>query len=234
LFALTDFDEETLKSKTFLLEKDDEKKIEIYYAPFEFINEDARVVIVGITPGWYQMKQSFSTVKSVNHQWTDEKILHEVKKKASFSGPMRENLITMLDELQLQNYLGLTSSSELFSYANHIVHTVSILSYPVFYKGKNFNGSTPDILKTELLKKYILQNFTKELMSLDHPLIIPLGATVSKVLFYLAENGYIDQRLILKGFPHPSGGNGHRHKLFAENKEVMKQQIEHYFANNIS
>ena len=232
LCSLIDFDEKTLKSKTFMLDKDEEKQIEIYYAPFEYINEKARVVIVGITPGWYQMQQSFSTIKTVNHQLTDEEILHEVKKKASLSGPMRKNLITILDELQLQNYLGLTSSSELFGNANYLVHTVSILSYPVFYKGKNFNGHTPNILKTELLKKYILQNFVKELMSLDQPLVIPLGATVSKVLFYLAEKGYIDQALILKGFPHPSGGNGHRHKLFAENKESMKQQIERYFTKH--
>lgn len=231
IYSLTDANEETLKSNTFLLEKDEKKKVEIYYAPFDYINEEASVVIVGITPGWYQMKQAFSTVKSVDPQWSDEEILHEVKKLASFSGPMRKNLIAMLDELQLQKHLGLSSTSELFGKANHFVHTVSILSYPVFYKGKNYNGSTPNMLKTDLLKKYILEHFSKELMVLDKPLIIPLGVNVSKVLMYLAENRYIDQQLILRGFPHPSGGNGHRHKQFAENKEGMKQQIDHYFAN---
>ncbi|PKR83439.1 hypothetical protein [Heyndrickxia camelliae] len=234
IFSLKVLNEETLKSKTFLLEKDEKKKIEVYYAPFDYINEEARIVIVGITPGWYQMKQAFSAVKSANHQWSDEEILHEVKKQASFSGPMRKNLITMLDELQLQNHLGLSSTSELFGKANHFVHTVSILSYPVFYKGKNYNGSTPNMLKSELLKKYILQQFTKELLALDNPLIIPLGVNVSKVLLYLAENGYIDHELILRGFPHPSGGNGHRHKQFAENKEGMKQQLERYFVKKMN
>ncbi|MGV3464464.1 MAG: hypothetical protein ACO1OT_04125 [Heyndrickxia sp.] len=228
IYSLKDLNEETLRSKNFLLEKDEVKKIEVYYAPFDYINKEARVVIVGITPGWYQMKQAFSAVKSVNPEWPDEEILHEVKKKASFSGPMRRNLITMLDELHLHNHLGLSSASELFGKANYFVHTVSILSYPVFYKGKNYNGSTPNMLKTELLKKYILQHFTKEIMELDNPLIIPLGVNVSRVLMYLAENRYIDQQLILRGFPHPSGGNGHRHKQFAENKEGMKQQIERF------
>jgi hypothetical protein len=32
-------------NQTFLLEKDPKKKLEIYYAPFEHLNEQAKVVI---------------------------------------------------------------------------------------------------------------------------------------------------------------------------------------------
>lgn len=31
-----------------------EGKISIYYAPFEYVNENARIVLVGITPGLQQ------------------------------------------------------------------------------------------------------------------------------------------------------------------------------------
>lgn len=229
LFSLPQIEDETMKSEQFLLDKDEKKKIEIYYAPFEHVNEGAKVVIVGITPGLHQMKKSFSTVKNIKGPLTDDEILHEVKKNSSFEGPMRKNLITMLDELQLQNYLGLSSTSELFDTANHFVHTTSVITYPVFYNGKNFSGSTPNILKTELLKKYVLENFATELRNLDNPLIVPLGVNVSKVLDFLTENKYIEPNSILSGFPHPSGGNGHRHKQFAVNKEEMQQQIERYF-----
>lgn len=135
LFSLSHIGDDTLLSEQFLLDRDEKKKIEIYYAPFEHINEDAKVVIVGITPGLHQMKKSFSTVQNVNRQLTDDKILHEVKKNSSFEGPMRKNLIKMLDELQLQNYLGLSSTSELFDTASHLVHTTSVITYPVFYNG---------------------------------------------------------------------------------------------------
>jgi hypothetical protein len=37
---------------TFLLLK--ENRIEIYYAPFDFVNESAKIVLIGITPGWKQ------------------------------------------------------------------------------------------------------------------------------------------------------------------------------------
>ncbi|MEE6449802.1 hypothetical protein RAH41_04415 [Gottfriedia acidiceleris] len=220
----------TLKSEKFLVDKDETKNLEIYYAPFEYINEQAKVIIVGITPGLHQMKQSYSTVIRLKDEVMDEEeILHEVKKNSSFEGPMRKNLIAMLDELELHHYLGLHSTSELFSTASHLVQTTSVIKYPVFYKGRNYNGSTPNILRTDLLKKYIVNTFAEEIIRLDTPLIIPLGVNVSKVLTYLTTHDYLKSDSILYGFPHTSGGNGHRHKQFAENKEAMKRKIKLYF-----
>ncbi|MFJ7941009.1 hypothetical protein ACIQYG_21310 [Peribacillus sp. NPDC096622] len=148
------YTDEMIQSEQFLLERDEKKKIEIYYAPFEFVNEQAKVVIVGITPGLHQMKKSYSTVINARgHIHNDEEILHEVKKNSSFEGTMRKNLVLMLDELGLHTYLNISSSLDLFSEASNLVHTTSVLTYPVFYNGKNYSGTTPNILKTELLKK---------------------------------------------------------------------------------
>ena len=224
------FNDEALLNEQFLLEKDDKKKLEIYYAPFEYVNENAKVVIVGITPGLHQMKKSYSTVLNVmDQQRSDEEVLHEVKKNSSFEGPMRKNLIHMLDELGLNNYLGLTSSSELFDTSSHLVQTMSVLPYPVFYNGKNYNGSIPNILKTEVLHRHILDYTAAEVNKLTNALIIPLGINVSKVILYLTDNGFINKESILTGFPHPSGGNGHRHKQFATNKDEMQRKLQDYF-----
>lgn len=231
IFSLpSPLEEEALRSPQFLLEKDDKKQLEIYYAPFEYVNEQAKVVIVGITPGLHQMKKSYETVMDLKDKAvSDEEILHQVKKNSSFEGPMRKNLIQMLDELQLHNYLGISSTSKLFSTASHLVRTTSVIAYPVFYKGKNYSGSTPNLLKTELLQKYVIENFAKEFEKGKDALIIPLGVNVTKALTFLTEHDYINQDAVLHGFPHPSGGNGHRFKQFAENKETMKQQIQAYF-----
>ncbi|WP_374055845.1 uracil-DNA glycosylase family protein [Rossellomorea sp. FM04394] len=221
---------ESLMNETFLLEKDSKKKLEIYYAPFEHLNEQAKVVIVGITPGLHQMKKSFETVWNLKDEnLTDEEVLHEVKKNSSFEGPMRKNLINMLDELNLPNYIGITSTSELFESSSHLVQTTSVLPYPVFYNGKNYSGSTPNIVKTDVLRELILQSFPKEMEHLNNPLIVPLGVNVSKALTYLSEEGLIDSKSILNGFPHPSGGNGHRHRQFAENKQEMVEKMDAYF-----
>jgi hypothetical protein len=222
--------DEVLISEPFLLDKDEKKQLEIYYAPFEHVNEHAQVVIAGITPGLHQMKKSYSTVMNFKgHEIDDESILHEVKKNSSFEGPMRKNLITMLDELNLHTYLGLSSSSELFGEASSLVHTTSVITYPVFHKGKNYSGSTPNILKTDMLRDYVLQGFAREIQSLKNPLIIPLGVNVEKVLGFLEERNLLSAESILSGFPHPSGGNGHRHRQFAENKVAMENTLKSYF-----
>ncbi len=76
----------------------------------------------------------------------------------------------------------------------------------------------------------MIENFAKEVEKLNQALIIPLGVNVAKVLTFLADNDYMNANNVLNGFPHPSGGNGHRHRQFAENKEEMKQKIKAYFA----
>lgn len=67
--------------------------------------------------------------------------------------------------------------------------------------------------------------------NLENPLIIPLGITVSNVLNYLANNQLLDSNCLLLGFPHPSGGNGHRLKQFAENKDLMQEMLRVHFQN---
>jgi hypothetical protein len=228
--SLSYITEDSILSNQFLLEKDEKKQLEIYYAPFEFINERAKVVIVGITPGLNQMKQSYLTVLNAKNQAAnDEEILNQVKKNSSFAGTMRKNLVQMLDEIGLHQHLNLSSTIELFDKANHLVHTTSVISYPVFHRGENYSGSTPNMLKTEILKTYVTKQFVTELNQLNKPLIIPLGAKVSKVSDYLVEKQIIDPNLILVGFPHPSGANGSRKKQFESNKELMKEKLQTHF-----
>jgi hypothetical protein len=233
IFALPpSFEEKELLQEDFFLTKDEKKKIEIYYAPFEYVNEEAQIVIVGITPGMHQMKKSYSTVRGCKGQEiSDEEILHEVKKQSSFEGTMRKNLVGMLDALNLHQHLGISTCMELFGAANHLVHTTSVLVYPVFYKGKNFNGSTPNMLKTKVLYDLLLHGFARDIVRIKSPLIIPLGVNVTMVLDYLVSSNIIRSGYVLKGFPHPSGGNGHRHRQFAENKEKMSQTLANYFSD---
>ncbi|WP_237389640.1 uracil-DNA glycosylase family protein [Bacillus sp. USDA818B3_A] len=226
-------DHDILNEK-FLLEQDPQKKLEIYYTPFDYINERAKVVIVGITPGLHQMKKAYTTVLEYKDCGLgDEEILHQVKMKASFEGTMRKNLVAMLDELGLADHLGIPTTLELFSSASHLVYNTSLLPYAVFYDHKNFNGSRPNIMKTELLWKYVLTFFVNDIKRLRNPLIIPLGVNISKVLTFLADQQLIQNEYIVNGFPHPSGGNGHRHRQFRENKQAMKRQVDDFFSKSL-
>ena len=203
--------QKSVKNKKFLLEK--EKNIEIYYAPFDYINSKAKIVIVGITPGLQQMLQSYEVINQ-------GKSLKEVKDLSSFKGSMRTGLIKYLDELKINDILKIKSCESLFNKNSRYLHTTSLVKYPVFDKGKNYSGA--NILKKKILLDFIEKNFLEELKTLKKSIIIPLGNTVSSTIEYLNNKYNLKLACFLKGFPHPSGANARKNIQFKENKKNMK------------
>ena len=203
--------QKSVKNKKFLLEK--EKNIEIYYAPFDYINSKAKIVIVGITPGLQQMLQSYEVINQ-------GKSLKEVKDLSSFKGSMRAGLIKYLDELKINDILKIKSCESLFNKNSKYLHTTSLVKYPVFDKGKNYSGA--NILKKKILLDFIEKNFLGELKTLKKSIIIPLGNTVSSTIEYLNNKYKLKLSCSLKGFPHPSGANARKNIQFKENKRNMK------------
>ena len=208
---LETINQKNIKDKKFLLEK--EKNIEIYYAPFDYINTKAKIVIVGITPGLQQMLQSYEVINQ-------GKSLKEVKDLSSFKGSMRTGLIKYLDELKINTILKIKSCESLFNKNSKYLHTTSLVKYPVFDKGKNYSGA--NILKKKILLDFIEKNFLKELKTLKKSIIIPLGNTVSSTIEYLNNKYNLKLSCFLKGFPHPSGANARKNIQFKENKRNMK------------
>ena len=208
---LKSINQKNVKDKKFLLEK--EKNIEIYYAPFDYINSKAKIVIVGITPGLQQMLQSYEVINR-------GKSLKEVKDLSSFKGSMRTGLIKYLDELKINDILKIKSCESLFNKNSKYLHTTSLVKYPVFDKGKNYSGA--NILKKKILLDFIEKNFLEELKTLKKSIIIPLGNTVSSTIEYLNNKYKLKLSCFLKGFPHPSGANARKNIQFKENKRNMK------------
>ena len=207
---LKKIDTSSIVNKEFLVKKDG--NIEIYYAPFEYINPKAKIIIVGITPGLQQMTQSFQAIK-------DGKSLKEVKDLSSFKGSMRTTLIKYMNELKINKILKIKSCESLFNLDSKYLHTTSLVKYPVFDKGKNYSGA--NILKKKILLEFIEENFLKELKILQNSIIIPLGNTVSSTIDYLNIKHQLNLRCFLKGFPHPSGLNVRKNIQFEENKKDM-------------
>ena len=207
---LNKIDKDSVISKNFLLSK--EGNIEIYYAPFDYINPQAKIVIIGITPGLQQMIQSFQAIK-------DGKSLMEVKDLSSFKGGMRNTLVKFLDELKINKILKIQSCESLFNLNNQYLHSTSLVKYPVFDKGKNYSGV--NILKKKILLDFIEDNFLKELEVFQGSIIVPLGNSVSSTIDYLNTKHQLKLKCFLKGFPHPSGLNARKNIQFKENREEM-------------
>lgn len=223
------YKKEELLIPSFLIEA--QEPIEVYYAPHnEYLNPQAKIFIVGITPGFEQMSTAIAEARRcLMEEVSIGEIQYRCKVAGRFSGSLRQNLIKMLEDLNLGDYLKISHASQLFDDHDKLLHTISLIPYPVFVKGKNYTGHSPKLLKSPFLMKYVYENFIEELQHLQNVLIIPLGKGVEEVLLHLAKEGLLDENQILKGFPHPSGANAHRFKQFEENKQFMIRQIEHWF-----
>lgn len=228
---LNSFKKEDILNKNFELFS--ENNMKIYYAPHnEIVNEKAKIFIVGITPGWTQTSIAYQTAhKGLIENLTAEEIKKNCKRNSRFAGSMRKNLIEMLDKLELNKKLKLASCLDLFEKKETLLHTTSVIPYPVFINSKNYTGSNPKILDNETLKEYLQKYFYKEVEQIPNALIIPLGKSVEEILELMISQNLIKREQCLLGFPHPSGANGHRKKQFEESKERLLKAIDTYFAN---
>jgi len=196
-----------------------EGNISSYYIPFDYVSQNAKVVLVGITPGKTQLFNALSSVQSsLTKGLEHEDVLKRAKNEGAFSGTLRNNLIKLLDHIGLHEKLGISSTTSLFDRDAHLVHTTSVLKHPVFINGKDYSGSTPNMLKHPLLREMIDAYLIEEIRQLPNAIYIPLGPKVSQVFEYLIQQGSLQDQQVLFGLPHPSGANAERIAYFLGNK----------------
>jgi hypothetical protein len=202
--------------------QDFRKRISIAYAPFDHVNLEAEVVIVGLTPGRQQTRNAlFEARRRLKTGESDAAAMQGAKVFASFSGPMRSNLVDMLDDIGLSTHLGLSSTSALWSTESSRAHFTSVLRYPVLVDGQNYSGA-PDILRTPLLREHLLRWFAAELAALPRAVFVPLGPKVARAVEFAAAEIGVEKSRILSGMPHPSGANAERIAFFLGRKPRSK------------
>lgn len=204
--------------------------LELYYAPHnEVAFEEAKLLIVSLTPGFQQMQLALAEAQSAIWAGADDReACCRAKHKARFAGAMRQNLISMLDQLHIQHLLRLGSCADLFAGQAHLLNSTAIIPYPAFYNGRNYSGSQPDLLKSAPLCSYVVAHMKRQVKLLPHAPIIPLGRSVEDMMKLLVKQGIISESKVLWGFPHPSGANGHRHQQFANKQADMTAIIKRW------
>jgi hypothetical protein len=113
------------------------------YCPFDWVNPGAKVVVMRITPGRHQMlvanrEAQQALLAGASH----DDALRRACAAGSFAGPMRRNLVAMLDGIGLNRHLGIATTATLFTQHAQLLHSTSALLYPVFHKGENYTGPT--------------------------------------------------------------------------------------------
>lgn len=223
---------ELIKNQSFSLSQDklpndllieEADDLSVYYAPFDYINTEAKIVICGITPGFQQAILALEEASNQLRQGaTPAAAKLAAKNTASFGGPMRSNLIRLLDYIGIPKKLNIDSCSELFGNKSNLVHYTSALRYPVFKSLKNYSGS-PSMVSNPLLRSQLEQYLLPELGQLgSSTLIVPLGPKVEEAMSFAAKAGTISQEQVLGGLPHPSGANAERIAYFLGEKPADK------------
>lgn len=187
-----------------------------FYAPFDWINDKAGNVLVGITPGKHQAGKALTTLRhALLEGLSAEEAASRAKQAASFDGGMRQIATKLMDRFRLHTLFGLSSCSDLFGPAAHRVHYTSILRRPVLTrKGaawQNYSGS-PAPMRSVLLRASFEQDFVVEAAQLADAWFVPFGPVPVEALEELARRGVLRGDRILAGLNHPSGTQWNRHR----------------------
>jgi len=163
-----------------------------------------------------------------------EETLRRADAVGSFSGPMRNNLVTMLDGIGLAAALGVDSSARLFDTHHHLAALCSAIDYPVFVNGQNYRGSSPSLTRHPVLRSLVRASLGARIAMTPHALVIPLGKAAQEAVSLLTADQLAKPTWCLTGFPHPSGGNGHRVRQYAANRKALRRQVARWAAATAS
>lgn len=187
------------------------RRDEIFYVPFEHMNRNARLVIVGITPGPNQIALAYDAVRAgLNGGLTDEDVLVRAKESGSFGGPqMRPKLLKMLQAFGFPELLGIQDAAELWGSASALLHATSVVPHAAIRSGKPFAGSFDDVLESPIMKASFERDFaaTLPLLSGD-ALYVALGPTPLDALDWCAAHGLVRRERVMGAFAHPSNNGG--------------------------
>lgn len=212
-------DRHSLIPQEFML--DSEGSLDVRYIPFETVNQDARIVLVGLTPGFTQWRNAVAEAQTQLLRDSDiELALLAAKRSAAFSGSLRPNLIALLDSIGMHDWLNVKSCSELFNERACLLHSTSVLRHPVSKDGGNYSG-TPDPSRSPFLRNQMSRYFAHEARRLPDAVFVPLGPAVSAGLRWLAAEGVLRPDQIIEGLPHPSGANAERIAYFLGRKAAQ-------------
>lgn len=186
---------------------------------FGYHNIEAKVVIVGITPGNSQLDGSREGLSP-----------KEIKCKYAFAGKMRPNLINMLNYIGVNRLLGIESCSTLWGDDFDKVDMTSLLvdaTYELRNGKREMFRHAEKIAKSEILMRKMKEGFVENCKQYTQTkLFVACGRGVYDVLMKLKEFGVITAPVV--AIAHPSGGNMKCIQYYLGKKESELQSFQWY------
>lgn len=189
---------------------DRDDRHELVYVPFHHMNVDARLVVVGITPGPTQIRLAYESAgRDIRAGRPDAEVLRRTKAHAAFGGPMRRNLDRMLDHFGLPRLMGAKRAADLWSDDCAALECTSVVPHAAFGGGRMFAGRFAEVLASPVLRRCFEKEFVASLGRLRADAVfVALGPTPLDALDWCAARGAIRADRVLGAFAHPSAGAG--------------------------
>ncbi len=184
-----------------------DERIKFEPTGFDYVNPNAEVVIVGITPGNSQQKGSREGMTP-----------REIKRKYAFAGTLRKNMVSMLDHIGVNSLLRIDSCASLWEQDFDRVEMTSLLKDATYVEGKGGRTMFKDteiIAKSKELTEKFEKGFVNDCQQYKKAkLFIACGQDVYEILKKLGERGIITAPVV--AIAHPSGNNAIRVKYYME------------------
>jgi hypothetical protein len=197
------------------LELEKRGKYLLQYIPFEYVNKEAKIVIVGITPGPNQLTLAYDTAqKLLQTGRTENEILVEIKKAGAFgSSSMRPNLLKILRHFEFEKILGIKDVESLWDKDAGLLHSTSVIPHAAFTlsksRNKMFAGSFNEVMKSDLFEECFIDCFVPSIREMNqNALYVGLGPCPQAALQWCINKDYIRPEQVLGAFCHPATTGG--------------------------
>ncbi len=209
--------------------------LSVYYTPFDWVNVEARVLFVGITPGRRQADDALVAARSwLQLGRPNEQVLRHADFVGAFVGQTRTNLGHMLDEIGLQGHLRIASSRDLFDFRRDLACSASAITFPVFQNGENYHGHGPELVEHPVLWNLVRTSLVPVVTMVSQALVIPLGTAVERAVRRLVAEGILDGARCLFQLPHPSPAYPQREQRFRERREDLIAALDNWARTQIA
>lgn len=201
---------------------------EVHWAPFEPLNTQAEIVLIGLTPGYSQALAALRALRSgLRRGQAPGRAIVEAKTAGAFVGEIRDPLARMLNFMKIPRRMGVRDAASLLDQHGMRVHLTSALRYPVFRVGedagagerKGYSG-VERMLRTPWMRQMVETLLADELLALPNARVFPMGQPARAAVEHLVARGVLSGERVYYGMQHPSPGNRMDSRPFVDPREA--------------
>jgi hypothetical protein len=184
--------------------------LEAFYAPLDWVNRGARLVLLGAAPGWHEMETAFRIVRAgLAAPDNDLAVLRRARLAARPPSTQRQRVLWLLRAAEAgMPALGGAPVTALFEQESALVHWTWVARFPVFVRGRNYSGRDPSILLSPLMRAFVTDALAGELAAIPEALVVPIGAPAADALWLLVQTGMLERDRLGPPLPDPTQWTG--------------------------